>query len=238
MGIDFVSLEAILTSIKHVSKKDKVLTLGRQQIHIPNMLIKHLLNKYNYPFHNCVSEKNDWCEDLFKKLGFDVIDSIDNNKYENATIIQNLNKKIVLEDEYDFIYDGGTSEHVFNIAQVLENIIENLKVGGIYCAVVPNNNQSGHGMYQFSPELYLSCFTEKYGMKILEMYIAENPSQKKDWIDVNHNKDFVSGRNTTKFDTNKEVYIIVISKKISENRSSLIQDPPNQYSYEGIDWIL
>jgi hypothetical protein len=39
-----------------------------------------------------------------------------------------------------------------------------------------------------------------------------------------------------KFNNTNEVYIIAIVKKISNTRESLIDNPPNQYSYEK-DWI-
>lgn len=89
-------------------------------------------------------------------------------------------------------------------------------------------------MYQFSPEFYLSAFSEKYGMKVIELYIAKTGSGFESWKNVNS---YENGRNTSKFDGNGEVYVIAIIKKISDQRESLITNPPNQYSYEQIDLI-
>ena len=139
--------------------------------------------------------------------------------------------------KYDFIYDGGCTEHIFNVPQVLENIIDFLEVGGIFCGVTPNNNLSGHGMYQFSPELFLSCFTKTYGMEIIHMWIAIAGSEDLDsWIDVYNNKYTDSNRTTQKFDSSEGVYVVVIARKVSDDRESLIKKPPNQFSYEQVDW--
>ena len=39
-----------------------------------------------------------------------------------------------------------------------------------------------------------------------------------------------------KFNTNLETYIIIIARKISNKREFLIENCPNQYSYEQHDW--
>ena len=69
-----------------------------------------------------------YCETFFGSIGFKNIGSIDNSNYEGATYIHNLNYPILEEfkNKYDYIYDGGTTEHIFNIPQVFENIIEKL----------------------------------------------------------------------------------------------------------------
>ena len=69
-------------------------------------------------------------------------------------------------------------------------------------------------------------------MKIEKLYIAKTDSDFKEWIDVNHYNGY---RNNSHFNSSDSVYILTIAKKISDNRDSLIKNPPNQYSYE-IDW--
>ena len=140
---------------------------------------------------------------------------IDNSPFEGATIIHNMNQPIHRQP-YDFILDGGTIEHIFNTPQVCENIIHLLNVGGVYLSITPNNNFSGHGMYQFSPEFYLSAFSEEYGMKVLELYLAKVGTGIEEWINVNS---YQGGRNTSSYD---EVYIIAIIQKVSMERKSLI----------------
>jgi hypothetical protein len=223
MGIDYTSLEAILMSLLQTKNKNRALTLARQQIH--------------FQPRNVNAKFLDYCEDMFKSFGFITTESIDYSSYENATIIHNMNLPYLENNtKYDFIYDGGTIEHIFNIPQVLENIINLLAIDGIFCSVTVNNNLSGHGFYQFSPELFLSCFNPNYGMEIICIYLAKVGTSVNEWIKISH-LDKNNNRITAKFNDDKEVYIITIAKKISNDRLSLITNPPNQYSYEKVDWL-
>ena len=237
MGIDKVGLEAIILSHKHLPRENRhsAMSLARQQIHIQPQTMHHLFQKHgiNAPLHAC----GEYFEALFQNMGYTVTDSIDNSAYENATIIHNLNLPLSVQENqpsrYNYVLDGGTIEHIFNCPQVCENIINMMEVGGIYCSVTVNNNFSGHGIYQFSPEFFLSAFTPKYGMEVLELYLAEVNADREQWIDV---KTFNGWRNNTQINTQNSVYIIAIIRKISENRESLLLNPPNQYSYESVDW--
>lgn len=215
MGIDSVALETILLAKKYCNKYDNLLTLGRQEIHL-----QHYKN-------------TKYCENLFHELGFKTIDSVDASSYENASIIHNMNYPFYSSKKYDFIFDGGTFEHIFNSVQLCENIINSLNIGGIFCSITVNNNFSGHGFYQYSPEFFLSAFSKKYGMEILEIFLAQVDTPPNEWINVNS---FCDGRNTTHFNNNKPVYIVTIAKKINNERLSLFNNPPSQYSYENFDW--
>jgi hypothetical protein len=210
--------------------------LGRQGIHIWPKTIEHFLKKYELYQPHMYYEWG-FCEPLLKDIGFEHIDSIDASSYEHASIIHNMNTPVPSEiNKYDFIYDGGTIEHIFNTPQVCENIIHMLNIDGIFCSVTCNNNLSGHGIYQFSPEFFLSAFSKPYGMEVKQLYIAQVNSEFHEWINVNDFKHDNGGRNLSKFDSNREVYIITIAQKISNERLSLITSSPNQYSYANIEW--
>jgi hypothetical protein len=242
MGIDKTALELILLSQNYVKRNDdnvaNILTLGRQQIHISKNDINHLLSKYK--FSSLINKYNvyDYSENLFtnlfeEKWKYIFVDSMDNSDYEGASIIHNLNNPFNSSKKYQYIYDGGTIEHIFNIPQVIENIIDMLDINGLFVSITCNNNFSGHGIYQFSPEFFLSSLNEKYGMKIESIYLGKVHTSFEEWIDVNDYKD---GRNCTKFDDSEPVYILTIARKISNIRENLITNSPHQYSYEKIDW--
>jgi len=234
MGIDYTSLEAILLSQKTVTKKDRMLTLGRQHMHLSQETFDSTIRNTGIDFSGVYSYNS---EAMFHKLGFQEVDSLDYSDYEGATIIHDLNKKIEAKRKYNYIYDGGTIEHIFNIAQVLENVIDLLEVDGVFCSVTCNNNLSGHGFYQFSPEFFLSSFTRKYGMELLSLYLAQVNSGVSSWLDVkSYGSDGTAGRNMSKFDSTNTVYIVAVAKKISCERESLLQTPPQQHSYKDIDW--
>ena len=233
MGIDRSSLNAILLSCRHIKNKQNLLTLGRQQIHTSHENNIDIGDKFNINLSEIIY--GNYCETFFSSIGFKNIDSIDNSNYEGSKYIHNLNYQILedFKNKYDYIYDGGTTEHLFNIPQVFENIIDMLNIDGLFVSVTCNNNFSGHGIYQFSPELYLSILNKKYGMEIIDMYIAEVGTTNNEWKNVNS---FNGSRNTSKFNTNLETYIIIIARKISNKREFLIENCPNQYSYEQHDW--
>jgi hypothetical protein len=236
MGIDSTSLELILCSQKYAKNMGRVLTLGRQGIHTPPNIVDSLLDKYGFQ-HLKGRHVWGWSEPLFQDLGFTEVDSLDYSNYEGASRIHNMNTALPpLVKRYNYIYDGGTIEHVFNTPQVCENIINSLEVGGIFCSVTCNNNLSGHGIYQFSPEFFLSAFRPKYGMEILELYIGIVGSAREAWKDVNSFNREGGGRNCAKFHSPADVYILTIARKVSDERSSLITDSPQQYSYEHVDW--
>ncbi len=235
MGIDICGLETILKSLSFSKNKNKCLTLGRQGIHINKYIIDLISKKYNINFTNNII--NPYCEKLFNELGFETVESIDKSTYENATYIHDLNISIpsILKNRFDYIFDGGCIEHIFNTSQVCQNIIDMLNINGLFVSVTCNNNFSGHGIYQFSPEFFMSVFSKKYGMEILELYLAKVNDLSENWINVK-TLEGINGRNVTKINTLEETYIIAIAKKINNTNLSLLSNPPQQYSYENYDW--
>jgi len=97
---------------------------------------------------------------LFSALGFNELDSIDYNDFEKCTVMHDLNLDIPkeLHNRYDLIYDGGTSEHIFNFPKVLENYYNMLKVGGRIIHALPSSNYVDHGFYMFSPTLFFDYY--------------------------------------------------------------------------------
>ena len=147
MGIDICAFFALSPFLKNRFKR--VLTIGRQQVHINNISLNKILSTFNLKQINL--NYNDYCENLFIQFGSEIVDSIDVSNYENCSIIHDLNHPINIDKQYDFIFDGGCSEHIFNCPQVYQNFINLLNLDGIFLGIVPNNNFSGHGFYQFSP---------------------------------------------------------------------------------------
>ena len=242
MGLDKTSIEAIFISQGWDIPKKKMLMLGRQAIHTSSDVLYFLGNKYGFSFTDNVFSIQEYVKELeryeyfsenfFKELGFDSVESLDNSDYECPTHIQNMNLPLnpELKGKFSFVFDGGTTEHIFNSVQCYQNIIDLLEVGGIFLSVTCNNNFSGHGFYQFSPEFFISCFREEYGMELLDLHIAKNNSTNEEWVRVNSLDDQPAKRNTTKIHGTDETYIITIARKISEGKR-LISHPPNQYSY-------
>jgi SAM-dependent methyltransferase len=99
--------------------------------------------------------------ELFKAIGFSNVFSLDVSPYEGADFVWDLNYPVgnELAGRFDFIYDGGTIEHIFNFPQVLENLHKLLKPEGYIFHESPANNFVDHGFYQFSPSVFHDYYT-------------------------------------------------------------------------------
>ncbi|MBR5914272.1 MAG: class I SAM-dependent methyltransferase [Selenomonadaceae bacterium] len=110
---------------------------------------------------------------LFRALGFSEVHAMDISSYENADIIFDLNDHELpneLKNSFDYILDGGTTEHVFDYPQVLRNIVNMLKVGGKIFHYIPTFGWTNHGYYSLSPSL-LADFYQSNGFLVEELNI-------------------------------------------------------------------
>jgi len=130
----------------------KLLTLSRYYIDFTPELLNSICHKAGWDV--AVNEKDDIFNDetVFNALGFEHLDSIDISSFEGANIICDLNKPIPdkMKNQYDFILDCGTIEHVFNTKIVLKNIFDMLKVGGVFFFEQMTFYGINHGYYNFS----------------------------------------------------------------------------------------
>ena len=111
---------------------------------------------------------------FFYLLGSDKTVSLDYSKYENSEMIFDLNKRIPkkYENKFNTIIDIGTSEHIFNIPQVLENVFIALRTNGHYIFSLPVSNSIDHGFFSFSPGFFYDYFSIN-NFKILDSYLIE-----------------------------------------------------------------
>lgn len=96
-------------------------------------------------------------ESLFETFGFDTVDSLDVSDYEGCTHLFDLNASQLpkdLTEQYDFVLNGGTLEHIFDFTQGLKNTVNMIKPGGYFLHLGPCNNWIDHGFFQFSPTLW------------------------------------------------------------------------------------
>lgn len=118
---------------------------------------------------------DEYAETMFQALGYKDVQSIDASAYENADLIWDLNTPVSddLKGRFGLIVDGGTLEHVFNVAQSMENMVDMLAPGGRFLCFTPFNGYPGHGFYQFSPELVWSYWKDSCGFIVHDCYIAD-----------------------------------------------------------------
>ncbi len=173
MGIDIASFRALIESTPKDGYGGNALMLGRQKVRkndkTPTLYQSWMDEKKLNIRVEDIYQEDGYAESLFTSLGFDSIETMDFSDYEGAEVIQDLNEPIPksLYNKYDFIFDGGTLEHVFNVAQSLENVFNLLKPNGQFISMNPLNGWPTHGMFQFSPDLIYAFWRHKAGCEVL-----------------------------------------------------------------------
>lgn len=107
---------------------------------------------------NNMFDRRGYAEKPLEMLGFGKVESMDISDYEGAQHLVDLSKPLAEQyhNRFDFVLDGGTLEHVFDVAQSFRNIFDMLRPGGTFVSVTPFNGWPGHGFYQFQPDLVWS----------------------------------------------------------------------------------
>lgn len=98
---------------------------------------------------------------------------MDISDYEGADIIFDLNSKDLPESligKFDYVIDGGTTEHVFDFPQALKNIASMIKIGGKVFHYLPAHNYINHGFYSVSPSV-LQAFYQSNGFRVNHLNI-------------------------------------------------------------------
>jgi SAM-dependent methyltransferase len=165
---------------------------------------------------------------IFRSLGFDEVESIDADNFENATHIIDFNQELPLElnERFDVVFDGGTLEHIFNIPQCLKNIYKMLKPGGIIIHASPSNNHVDHGFYQLSPTFFYDYYSAN-NWELLRSYMFEySAAPNKPWIIYNYEPGTIVPLTTS--GRAKFLGLWFVAKKHIETRCDVI---PQQGAY-------
>lgn len=105
---------------------------------------------------------------------FGVTEYLDMDKFDSdrPAVLHDLNNPITdeLESRFGMVFDGGTIEHIFDVRQVMENIVGMLRQGG--CVVHLCSFAIDHGFYGFSPVLFYDYYGAN-GFGEFECYLME-----------------------------------------------------------------
>jgi hypothetical protein len=211
MGIDSHSLQLLCYAHEKFGELGNTITLGRLAV----LLGPKAARKW------AGTTGGAWCEPLLKeKFGATLVDSIDNSKYEGATIVADFNRPIPaqLENRYDTVLDFGCTEHIFDVAQSLRNVSALCRLGGKILHCVPSNGFCGHGFYQFSPELFWSWYSKINGYADTEVFLADFCDTKY-WYRVPCP---VDGKRINVRSFN-ELYVLVVTRKIGQTTQAAQQ---------------
>jgi hypothetical protein len=113
---------------------------------------------------------------FFRMVGIDDYDDLDFADFEQPTLIHDLNRPVpeAWHGRFGLVLDGGTTEHVFDVARVFQNIAAMLKVGGDALHVSPMSGWVNHGFYQISP-CVLYDFYAANGFEPLAAHLVQLP---------------------------------------------------------------
>ncbi len=113
-------------------------------------------------------------QEFFTQLGFQNVESMDVSSAEQPTHFADLNQPLpdAFAERYDCVYDGGTLEHVFDIATSLRSMARSVRVGGRAVHMAVASNYIDHGFYQLSPTL-LWDFYAANGFVIERAFLIE-----------------------------------------------------------------
>ena len=121
-----------------------------------------------------------FAEPFFRAAGLGEMEAMDASAYEGAAHVHDLNEPVPahLHEAFDFIFDGGTIEHVFDAPQALSNVFAMLKPGGVFASANGMNGWPFHGLYQFNPEFAWSYWKRAAGCEVLRVLaVPANPAE-------------------------------------------------------------
>ncbi len=240
MGFDYNTTKLVLFAKSLGVDFSETITLGRQILFIHEKELSHLARGFAYAIADAevknfykdarlAEGKYPYVEPLLQYLGASKPDSLDASAYEGATVLHDMNRPIdeTFWSRYSVVIDGGTLEHIFDLPTAFQNCMNLLKKGGHFISVGPANNWLGHGMYQFSPELFHRVFNESNGFRMKRMFLSDVKSRKY-WYEIPNPDERLA------LVTTSEVYLMVIAEKISDQAT--IGANPQQAYYEDKLW--
>lgn len=232
MALDINEIKFLLRAQRLGVSFEETAAIGRQTLHVNRENLSRLLADYGVDassetVDNILTGSDGYAEKLFELLGARETASFDASDYEKATYVHDFNKPIPdkFKNRFTCVIDGGTLEHVFNFPTALKNSMEMLKIGGHYLGLTPTNNYSGHGFYQFSPELYFQAFVPENGFEVVKVYLLEEAARRR-WYEVT---DPNKAKERVVVINDDPALLLVIAKKIAD--ADIFANPPQQSDY-------
>ncbi|MDP4263895.1 MAG: hypothetical protein Q8941_15315 [Bacteroidota bacterium] len=235
MGFDTNAIKFLLQVKKANTRLGKTLTLGRQSYQLDKNYLSEILAGSGLEKERIkVLMQADpvYVEPFLKEMGASEVDSLDASSYESANLIHDLNFPVSgsLKAQYDTVIDAGTLEHVFNFPVAIKNCMEMLKVNGHFISITITNNFSGHGFYQFSPELFFRIFSPENGFKMKKMLLAINEPGNY-WYEIPDPKDI---KRRVIFENARQSLLLVLAEKVAVKE--IFRSTPQQSDYEHLAW--
>jgi len=238
VGIDIHNLNLLAHAQDLGVSFERTLAIGRQALFIEDFeLEQHRQLRGLSPLSEAARAPGAprYFEPLMQQwLQAGVADSVDASAYENARLIHDMNLPWPAtgaeRGSYDAVLDFGCLEHVFNFPVAWRNCVDLCRVGGHVFHSLPANNLSGHGFYQFSPELFFNLYQAANGFELRGLWFAMKADRLHWWKVANplEVKRRVNLRNS------HEVYMLVVARKL---RDVGPLPAPQQSDYAQDEWL-
>ncbi|NQT93169.1 MAG: hypothetical protein HQ559_10445 [Lentisphaerae bacterium] len=94
-------------------------------------------------------------------MGITDYSDIDKFDRDKPVIQHDLNVAVpdCLCDRFNLIVDSGTIEHIFDVRQVMANIVQMCRTGGWVVHIAPASNFMDHGFYCMSPTFFYDYYS-------------------------------------------------------------------------------
>ena len=228
MGIDNTAAKMLMLLRNEIEVDLKqTIILGRQHNYVSPILRRKIRNTLGIS-KSSVNLSLKYSDDFLSALGMENLQILDLSEYEGATILHDLNLPISpeLQNKFLTVIDIGTSEHIYNITQALQNLKDLCALNGHLLMVSPANSWLGHGFYQFSPELFFRTFDYNSGFEILNLFLIKHRITGDAWYELTDPKS--KGRRGTILTKNR-CTIAVLAHKVSIEKQQVL---PQQSDYE------
>jgi hypothetical protein len=174
MGISVNCARFLLAARERGVEFGSTLTIGRQDLNIDDYEFARLFRDFRSMRFDA-DARGRWVDPLLRLLGAREVATLDYSAYEGATLIHDLNQPVpdAWMNRYDVVLEAGSLEHVFNFPVSMASCMRLVKTGGHLIMHTPANNWCGHGLYQFSPELFYRVLSPENGFTIERLIIHE-----------------------------------------------------------------
>ncbi|WP_102108513.1 hypothetical protein [Oceaniglobus roseus] len=178
MGVSLIPAMFLARNARHVTATGTGLILGRQRIHMPERTLDRFvaaatLHGFRLSREE-ITQPDGFTETLFAALGYPAMQAMDFTAKEGAEHIRDLNRPVPasLHEAFDVVIDGGTTEHIFYIAQALDSCHAMLKPGGVMLSYVACDGWFGHGFFQTGPDVPWRYWHHARGYEMLEVSVV------------------------------------------------------------------
>lgn len=223
MGIDLHNLHLLAHAEDLGVRFDHTVAIGRQAVFVEPRQLEAFRRRRGlapWPAEAAAAAGPLWFEPMLRHwFGATRVDSVDASPYEQASIVHDMNLPWPTEGEAaplrghaDAVLDFGCLEHVFDFPTAWRNAAALCRVGGHLLHALPANNLSGHGFYQFSPELFFNLYQPARGFELRGLFFAMKAEPRCWWRVADPQR----LRRRVLLCNGHEVYMLVLARKLQE----------------------